>query len=72
MAYGFQSTAEEVTEGCSLQGQSWLITGVNSGLGYETARVLSLRGAHIIGLARTEAKASDALQALGADGTAVA
>lgn len=70
--FGFHSTAEEVTEGLDLSGQRWLITGVNSGLGYETARVLALRGAHIVGLARTEAKAADAFARLGIDGTPVA
>ena len=72
MAFGKTSTAEEVTEGLDLSGKSYLITGVNSGLGYETARVLVLRGARIIGLARTKAKADGALEALGADGVGVA
>ena len=56
-ALGFHSTAEEATAGRSLDGQTWLITGVSSGLGRETARVLALRGARIVGLARTAAKA---------------
>ena len=68
--FGFQSTAEEVTEGLDLSGQTWLITGCNSGLGYETARVMALRGAHIVGGARTEAKAAAALADIG--GTPVA
>jgi len=72
MAFGFDNTAEEVTAGIDLTGQTWLITGCNSGLGRETARVLALRGAHIVGLARTRAKASDAISALGIDGTPVA
>lgn len=55
--YGFSSTAEEVTEGLELKGKAFLITGVNSGLGLETARVLSKRGASVIGLARTLGKA---------------
>jgi WW domain-containing oxidoreductase len=67
-----KSTAEEVTEGLDLTGTTWLVTGVNSGLGYESARVLSLRGGRIVGLARTEAKAAAALAELGADGVAVA
>ena len=46
--FGASSTAEEVTEGIDLTGQTWLITGVNSGLGYESARVLGLRGARIV------------------------
>ena len=70
--FGFHSTAEEVTEGRDLSGSTWLITGVSSGLGRESARVLALRGAHIVGLARTRAKAAGALEELGIDGTPVA
>ncbi len=70
--FGAKSTAEEVTAGIDLSGQTWLITGCNSGLGYETARVLALRGARIVGLARTREKAADALKALGIDGVPVA
>lgn len=54
---GFSNTAEDVTERLDLIGKTVLITGVNSGLGLETARVLSLRGAIVIGLARTLNKA---------------
>jgi WW domain-containing oxidoreductase len=71
-AFGASTTAEEVSDGLDLSGQRWLITGVNSGLGYETARVLAQRGAHIIGAARTEQKAKDALAKLGIEGDAVA
>ncbi len=58
--FGAHSTAEEVTEGIDLSGQTIAITGANSGLGYETMRVLALRGAHVIGIARTRAKAEKA------------
>jgi len=58
--FGYASTAEEVSEGVDLTGKSFLITGVNSGLGQETARVLALRGATVLGAARTEAKAEEA------------
>jgi len=60
--FGYASTAEEVSEGVDLSGKSFLITGVNSGLGQETARVLSLRGARVVAAARTEAKAADACE----------
>ena len=59
--FGYGSTAEEVTAGLSLTGKTFLITGCNSGLGLETARVLSLRGGRIYGTARTAEKATTAL-----------
>lgn len=70
--FGKHSTAEEVTADLDLTGQTWLVTGCNSGLGLETTRVLALRGARIIGLARTAAKAAAAMDAVGATGEAVA
>lgn len=70
--FGFETTAEEVTEGLDLGGKSYVVTGANSGLGLETARVLALRGAKVIALARTEAKAREALEEAGASGNALA
>ncbi|MDX1735453.1 MAG: SDR family NAD(P)-dependent oxidoreductase [Halioglobus sp.] len=55
--FGASSTAEEVTAGLDLSGLTYAITGCNSGLGLETMRVLALRGAHVIGIARTQEKA---------------
>ena len=57
MTFGKRSTAEDVTEGVDLTGKVALVTGVNSGIGTETLRVLALRGAHVIGTARTLEKA---------------
>ena len=54
------NTAEDVTAGIDLSGKLALVTGCNSGIGYETMRVLALRGAHVLGAARTLAKATDA------------
>lgn len=59
-AFGKDSTAEEVTAGMDLTGRTALVTGCNSGLGLETMRVLALRGAHVIGAARTLEKAEEA------------
>jgi len=42
-----------VTAGIDLRGKTAVVTGCNSGLGLETMRVLSLRGADVIGVART-------------------
>ncbi len=70
--YGYASTAEEVTAGLDLRGKTILVTGVNSGLGEESARVLALRGARIVGAARDLGKASAACRALGPDAVPVA
>lgn len=63
--FGYASTAEEVTEGLDLSGKTVLITGINSGLGLESARVLAKRGARIVGAARTRDKAAEACRAFG-------
>lgn len=59
-SFDADSTAEEVTAGLDLRGKTFAITGANSGLGYETMRVLALRGAHVIAIARTQEKAEQA------------
>jgi WW domain-containing oxidoreductase len=58
--FGYASTAEDVTAGLELVGKTVLVTGGTSGLGRKTMRVLAQRGAHVIGTARTAAKAKEA------------
>ena len=70
--FGFETTAEDVTDGLDLSGKTYLVTGASSGLGLETVRVLAKRGAHVFALARTKDKAADALASVQADGTAMA
>lgn len=65
--FGAGSTAEDVTAGLSLQAKNILITGCNSGIGKEAARVLAMRGARILGTARTQPKALAALVSIGAE-----
>lgn len=70
--FGAESTAMEVTDGLDLSGQTLLVTGCNSGLGYETLRVLAARGAHVIGTGRTLEKAQGACDSVGGKTTPVA
>jgi NAD(P)-dependent dehydrogenase (short-subunit alcohol dehydrogenase family) len=67
-----KSTAEEVTRGLDLIGRVAVVTGCNSGLGYETLRVLAMRGAHVIGTGRTLAKAQKACDSVSGSTTPVA
>jgi WW domain-containing oxidoreductase len=58
--FGYASSAEDVTHGLDLSTQTILLTGCAAGLGKETLRVLCLRGARVIGTARSEAQAQSA------------
>jgi NAD(P)-dependent dehydrogenase (short-subunit alcohol dehydrogenase family) len=62
--FGYGSTAEDVSDGIDLSGQRYLVTGSNSGIGAETARVLALRGATVLCAARSQAKADETARAL--------
>lgn len=54
------STAEEVTAGLDLTGKVAVVTGCTSGIGFETMRVLALRGAWVIGTSRSLVRATEA------------
>ena len=59
-SFGATATAEQVTEGIDVTGKTIVVTGCNSGIGLETMRVLALRGAHVIGTARTPERGREA------------
>nr|WP_315255644.1 oxidoreductase [uncultured Flavobacterium sp.] len=48
----------------SQQGKTFLITGANSGLGFEATKVLSKKGAHIVMTARNLQKGNEVLEAI--------
>lgn len=70
--FGRGSTAEEVTAGLDLKGKTAVITGCNSGIGLEAMRVLAMRGAHVIGTARTLDKGREACGQIKGKATPVA
>lgn len=51
------STAEDVTRGLDLGGKLAVVTGCTSGIGFETMRVLALRGARVVGTSRSQENA---------------
>ncbi len=62
--YNRRTTAEQVSEGIDLAGRNALVTGANTGLGMETARVLALRGAHVTMACRNLEKAEQARRSI--------
>ena len=64
-------TADDAVRGLDLSSQTILISGCASGLGHETLRALSQRGASVVALARTRAAAEHALSSVGARGVPV-
>jgi WW domain-containing oxidoreductase len=70
--FGSKSTADEVLANLDLTDRRILVTGCSGGIGFETMRALSARGAHVIGLARSLDKAQSACSRLQTFSTAVA
>uniref|UniRef100_A0A914XLZ3 Uncharacterized protein n=1 Tax=Plectus sambesii TaxID=2011161 RepID=A0A914XLZ3_9BILA len=57
-------TATAILDGQDLSGQYMLITGANQGIGFETARALALRGAHVTLACRSQDSAEQAMDAI--------
>lgn len=65
------ATADQVLAGVDLSDQTILLTGCASGIGFETMRALAARGAHVIGTARSTARASEACRRAGGHTTPI-
>lgn len=63
--FGAMSTADQVLAGVDLSGKRYVITGCNSGIGFETMNALAANGATVIGLARSLALARSACERAG-------
>jgi NAD(P)-dependent dehydrogenase (short-subunit alcohol dehydrogenase family) len=59
-AFDADSTAEQVTEGLDLRGKLAVVTGCTAGIGFETMRVLAMRGAFVVGTSRSLDRAKEA------------
>jgi len=58
------TTAEEATAGLNLNGKLAVVTGCTSGIGYETMRVLAMRGAFVVGTSRSLERAQEACKSV--------
>ena len=58
--FGSRATADQVLAGVDLTGKHIMVTGCNSGLGFETMNALAANGAQVIGLARSAQAAAEA------------
>jgi WW domain-containing oxidoreductase len=70
--FGARSTADQVLAGIDLTRKRFVVTGCNSGIGFETMNALVANGAHVIGLARTRDSAQAACNLAGSSSTPIA
>jgi len=64
MGFNAETTADEVIQGVDLSGKTVIVTGANSGIGFEAARALASAGAELIVTARDRAKVEDTVARL--------
>lgn len=57
-----RSTADDVVVEMDLRGRRMIVTGANTGIGFETARALAAAGATVVLACRDEAKAAQAVE----------
>lgn len=62
LAFGKKSTADDVLVGVHLEGRTAIVTGANTGIGYETARSLAAAGARVIFACRDEVRGRKAIE----------
>ncbi len=67
-----RSTADHVLAGIDLTGRNFVVTGCNSGIGFETMNSLAANGAHVVGLASSLPAAREACARVGPTCTPVA
>ncbi len=70
--FGARSTADQVLAGIDLTRKRIVVTGCNSGIGFETMNALVANGAQVIGLARTRDRAQTACNSAGPSATPIA
>ena len=63
-SFNHRSSADDVLRDQNLSGQVIIVTGANTGIGYETARALAAAGATVIATCRSTEKAASTLQRL--------
>lgn len=66
------STADEVLSDLDLSGKHFLVTGCAAGIGLETLRSLAAHGAHVVGTARSLARAKAACDSIAGNSTPIA
>jgi len=60
--FGAKTTADEILTGKNMEGQTVIVTGANTGIGFETARALAAVGARVIFACRSEVTGKQAVK----------